>query len=432
MNIKQAIFVILSGAFIISTSNVVFSNNKLIKSYYYKLVFQNENDVGEADLKPKPKCDLILKNATNFEIFIDNFTYPKLIPLRDNRTINFECMNEQRRSKVILFWDKFYAREDFYYGLGFKTPFLTHKCSVYNCELTNNRSRLDESDVVVVSYMNPIKNIPEKRKVEQEWIGVIIESPANISPDSHTNGLIHSMISFRRDSQFLSHYAYESELVWGLNAEFNETEDFLKKKPDFAAAIISNCHDKVNRLQYIEQMKKYAPVDVYGLCGIPCPNQFMNGTSAGWDNCKEVISERYKFYLAFENSFCKDYITEKFFIALRYNIIPVVMGIGDYHEHIPKSGFINVLDFKSPKELTDYLLYLSKNATAYNSYFKWKRFVKREPRGVIAHEICDICIKAHLNEDYGFNKETIKDIPNYWNGGNDCVNFRQYPQLMAV
>ena len=34
----------------------------------------------------------------------------------------------------------------------------------------------------------------------------------------------------------------------------------------------------------------------------------------------------YKFYLALENSICRDYITEKFYKVLPYSVIPVVRG----------------------------------------------------------------------------------------------------------
>ena len=41
----------------------------------------------------------------------------------------------------------------------------------------------------------------------------------------------------------------------------------------------------------------------------------------------------------------------KFFLILQYDVIPVVYGSGPYDMHIPKSGYINVLDFETPKDL---------------------------------------------------------------------------------
>jgi len=47
-----------------------------------------------------------------------------------------------------------------------------------------------------------------------------------------------------------------------------------------------------------------------------------------------MIFSQYKFYLAFENSLCTDYITEKFYQTLNRDIIPVVMGGGQYDLHV--------------------------------------------------------------------------------------------------
>ena len=36
------------------------------------------------------------------------------------------------------------------------------------------------------------------------------------------------------------------------------------------------------------------------------------------------------FYLAFENSKCDDYVTEKFFATAKMDIVPIVMGGSNY------------------------------------------------------------------------------------------------------
>lgn len=125
--------------------------------------------------------------------------------------------------------------------------------------------------------------------------------------------------------------------------------------------------------------------------------------------------------MAFENSLCKDYLTEKFFLTLQYNIIPVVLGMGNYHDYIPKSGYINVNDYDSPKSLAKYLKYLDKNKTAYNSYFKWKRYViirnYTEPH---ASEICEFCIRLNLERYTGVKKKIIKNLQQFWQQKIDC------------
>ena len=61
------------------------------------------------------------------------------------------------------------------------------------------------------------------------------------------------------------------------------------------------------RLAYAKELSKHISVDIYGACGtMTCPR------SSG--KCGDMLDNDYKFYLAFENSNCKDYITEKFFV----------------------------------------------------------------------------------------------------------------------
>ena len=51
-------------------------------------------------------------------------------------------------------------------------------------------------------------------------------------------------------------------------------------------------------------------VDTYGKCGkLSCPRSQEN-------KCLGLLERHYKFYLAFENSNCDDYITEKFWASV--------------------------------------------------------------------------------------------------------------------
>ena len=49
------------------------------------------------------------------------------------------------------------------------------------------------------------------------------------------------------------------------------------------------------------------------------------------------------------------------------------MGGAYYTKLAIPSSYINVLDFKSVKQLAEYLHYLNRNDTAYNEYFKWRQ-----------------------------------------------------------
>ena len=116
-------------------------------------------------------------------------------------------------------------------------------------------------------------------------------------------------------------------------------------------------------------MAKIIPVDVYGGCGVlECGKVEDHNTR----ECDMMLEENYKFYLSFENSLCSDYVTEKFYRTLSPDIVPVVMGGGDYKTFAPPKSYIDVADFESPEELAKFLLKLDKDDEEYLSYFWWK------------------------------------------------------------
>jgi len=150
---------------------------------------------------------------------------------------------------------------------------------------------------------------------------------------------------------------------------------------------VSNCGAKNGRLDYVRRLQNHISVDIYGRCGtLKCPH-------AKQGECRAMMSRDYKFVIAFENSLCWDYITEKFFMNLAHDVVPIVMDLhGNYARFAPAGSYINALDFPTVKDLADYLKVLDKNDTLYNEYFWWKSHhtVDYSPRG-----LCGLCSKLH-------------------------------------
>ncbi|KAL5969431.1 Glycoprotein 3-alpha-L-fucosyltransferase A [Taenia solium] len=141
-----------------------------------------------------------------------------------------------------------------------------------------------------------------------------------------------------------------------------------KKRERLIAWLVSNGSPNNNRDIIALSISALIPVDIYGGVGKETP--------PGRDPL-QWISEHYKFYLAFENSNCRYYITEKVTSnALRYGMVPIVLGAykEDYESILPPHSYINLDDFKSITELAEYLLYLDRNDTAYAEYFAWKEY----------------------------------------------------------
>ena len=157
----------------------------------------------------------------------------------------------------------------------------------------------------------------------------------------------------------------------------------------------------------------------------------------------------YKFYLAFENSNCKDYITEKFYVnGLKNDILPVVMGARkeDYVRSAPQKSFIHVDDFDSPEDLAKYLKELDSNDDLYNEYFQWKGTGEM----INTKFFCRLCSmlhdpKVYLENNYDLvnfhlfilqkreeKYSSIKNINDWWRGRGNCItgSWRKYEEKL--
>jgi alpha-1,3-fucosyltransferase len=67
------------------------------------------------------------------------------------------------------------------------------------------------------------------------------------------------------------------------------------------------------------------------------------------------VEKHYKFYLSFENSVCEDYVTEKYYNIMKYNLIPVTYNGANMSLYGPPHSSINALDFNTTEDLVKYL-----------------------------------------------------------------------------
>jgi alpha-1,3-fucosyltransferase len=120
---------------------------------------------------------------------------------------------------------------------------------------------------------------------------------------------------------------------------------FLKGKTKLFAWSLSNCFTPIQREEYVQQLSQYIPVDIFGSCT-------MRNCST---KCNDMLRSTYKFYQAFENTWCPDYVTEKFYRSLMYGAVPNVMSGAEYERFAPQDSYINVKDFRSPEEIAEYI-----------------------------------------------------------------------------
>lgn len=136
-------------------------------------------------------------------------------------------------------------------------------------------------------------------------------------------------------------------------------------------------------------------------------------------DCEEIIN--YKFYLAFENSNCDEYITEKvWWYSYSKNAIPVVMGgsLTYYEQLLPPHSYINTERFARPKDLVNYIMYLNRTPSDIQQYFVWKKYFKVINEHGYFHSssqhYCRACEAINYNEK---KERIIHNLQEYWSEG---------------
>ncbi|XP_066258422.1 glycoprotein 3-alpha-L-fucosyltransferase A-like isoform X2 [Euwallacea similis] len=296
-------------------------------------------------------------------------------------------------------------------------------CPVNNCELTYEDAALETADLVIfhLHRLNGLQDLPIKRNYTQIWTFLTDESPYHTFLNSKNkfkdfNNQFNWSMSYRSDSDIP--VPYGRTILRPYPNKKNEVTSEVKRRDVLVAILGSNCGGINHRWDYVRELQKYIDVDIYGRCGEKlrqkCPGHFGN-------DCNAISN--YLFYLAFENSNCNEYITEKlWWNAFHKNSIPIVMGSSPqtYKILLPPGSYINIDAFAKPKTLADYLLSLNKTES-FKEYYRWKsHFDVLNEHGYFqskSYHYCRVCQALNYNSK---KTKVYEDLEKFWSIRRDC------------
>ena len=109
--------------------------------------------------------------------------------------------------------------------------------------------------------------------------------------------------------------------------------------------------------------------------------------------------------------------------------MPVVLGGANYSHYLPPKSYIDVRDFRSPKHLAEYLLYLANHTDEYLDYFRWKENLEVET-GMRPDGFCKLCEMLHAPDMYKYKKEF--DVFKWWEVDAKCIEGEQLARTLGL
>ncbi|NWS14575.1 FUT7 fucosyltransferase, partial [Pachyramphus minor] len=248
---------------------------------------------------------------------------------------------------------------------------------ITGCWLTTERQLLYRANVVVFPHARLQRGqdkLPKEKPPGQNWVWVSLESPSNSRGLAGWNQTFNWVMTYRQDSDIFMPYG---KLVPNCSATVN-----IPAKTNLVSWVISNYRRTQKRAEVYKNLSRYLHVNVYGKAN----------NKPLCKDCLLPMTSKSRFYLAFENSIHRDYITEKLWRnSLLAGTVPVVLGPprANYEQFIPADSFIHIDDFNSLEELATFLKTM--NSSRYRQFFAWQRRFSVKLYTDWRERICTIC-----------------------------------------
>jgi glycoprotein 3-alpha-L-fucosyltransferase len=289
----------------------------------------------------------------------------------------------------------------------------------------------------------PFKSTEEKmRSIQnpaQVWILWNDEATSISKEFNKISALFNWTMSYLSDSEiYEGAYGFfirkQNQTGFDLKNQMQKAFFEFKRRKNAILWFLSNCNSP-KRIEIALNISKYYPVHIYGHCDplskpnyqenkhlykyLRVFNQPSEECSLG-SKCENDKLTSYKYYFAFENKNCSDYITEKLWRSLNKTIIPIVFrpDLDSFKRFsIPSKALIHLQDFNFDTELlVDYLLKMDNSFPLYFSYLKWTYIYIRSlyhAQYTEPHRMCQMC--KQLNELRSKRSISYTHIANFFN-----------------
>ncbi|KAG4075099.1 hypothetical protein HA402_013494 [Bradysia odoriphaga] len=286
-------------------------------------------------------------------------------------------LEENGRDNIIVWWTPFIGNVEY-----------SRTCGNTRCLFTENRHLVDHSKLKAILFYGSNFNhtdLPVPRSAHHLWALFHEESPKNVPILMYdiTLSFFNVTATFSQNSDYPLTLQYLEDYKTLISRNYVNTVEQKNhyQQDELLAPVLymqSICDTMSGRDQYLNELMQYINIDSYGKC---LNNKELPESLSGRDYLSTIDTDelfkfisRYKFIISYENSVCNDYMTEKIWRTLVVGSVPVYFGAPNIKHWLPNNkSAILIDDFKTPRELAEFLLNLNENDNEYNTYLQHKR-----------------------------------------------------------
>ncbi|XP_049516880.1 alpha-(1,3)-fucosyltransferase C-like [Dermacentor silvarum] len=344
-----------------------------------------------------------------------------LSPIRryvDQPTVNFSQPIEPPQ---ILLWSHFgYPWDNT--TLPSHRGFLTLPCvpnGTNVCYVTKSRDDIHKSDAIVFNAESADSaDLPSDRRCDQVWVFLTSGSPRRPIPKVllQSTPPFNWTMAFREDADIVAPYR-----LWGDTSTNNSASSLVGDFGDkivTAFWMISECEqEKLKRTsgsplvdnrwsgteRFIDSVLHNFDVSLINDCGAE--------TCASTDECLRLMQHIHVFVIVMESSACFGHPAELIYASLKYDIIPVLFGVGKFKHSLPPNAFVDTTNL-SREDAISVLRSISRSPHFYAHFIAKRRHfsVSRPPI------LCALCSAMYAPP----KKSWHGDLVHWWQRRSTC------------